>query len=128
MPEIMIFDDEQDVRESLALYSEMLGYDATAAKEPHFCPAYRSNQACDKQEPCADILLIDQFMPTMFGMDWVERQANKECKIPGHCKGILAKVFVEDDFKRAEKLGCHVLQKPVTYEILENRLVSIKVE
>jgi len=126
MPQIMILDDEKGVQDALALYSEMLGYDAIATTEPSTCRVYHSNQDCDKETPCADVLLIDQFLTTMFGLDLVERQANKGCKAPARNKAILANAFVQEDFKRARNLGCHVLQKPVTYEILENWLEKVQ--
>lgn len=126
MQRILIIDPEENVRETLGVFSEMLGYEPMFAADAASCRAiHAENQGCTELQACADILLIDQGLPTMTGLEFVERQMEKGCKAAVHCKAIMAKTLSPEEFKEAKNLGCYVLQKPVTYEIMEQWLSSV---
>jgi CheY-like chemotaxis protein len=126
MPSILIIDDEEGNRETLGVYSEMLGYEPILAEDYSSCSTILAKiQACAEEQSCADVLLINQNLATMTGLEFVEKQILKGCKAATYSKAIMSGALTQEEFKLAKKLGCHVLQKPVTYEILENWLSSV---
>ncbi len=127
MQRILIIDPEENVRETLGVFCEMLGYEPLFAADASSCRViHAENQNCAEENPCADIILINQGLPTMTGLEFVERQIEKGCKAAVHCKAIMAKTLTPEEFKLTKTLGCHVLQKPVTYEIMEQWLASVE--
>ena len=129
MPRILIIDRDENVRETLGVFTEMLGYEPLFAADASSCSIiHAANQNCTEEHPCADILLIDQRLESMPGLKFVEKQIHKGCKAAARCKAIMSSTLTTEEFNYADKIGCHVLQKPVTYEILENWLHSVEVE
>jgi DNA-binding response OmpR family regulator len=126
MARILIIDRDETVRETLGVFSEMLGYEPLYAEDAATCQAIHSaNQSCSAENACAEILLIDQRLQTMTGLEFVERQIQKGCKAATNCKAVMSDALTKQEFMLARQLGCYVLQKPVTYEIFENWLQSI---
>jgi DNA-binding response OmpR family regulator len=127
MQRILIIDDEEGVRETLGVFAEMLGYEPILAEDVTSCDAIHSaNQSCDKEKACADILLIDQHLGSMTGLEFIEQQMRRGCKAAVNCKAIISGALTDEEFRLAHDLGCYVLQKPVTFEILEGWLSSIQ--
>lgn len=127
MSRILIIDDEEGIREILGVYCEMLGYEAVLAADPSFCQSFHTdNQQCTNENPCTDILIIDQNLPGMKGLDLIERQVEKGCKVPPQCKAVISASLSDDEFRQAKTIGCHVMQKPITFEIFESWLQSLE--
>jgi CheY-like chemotaxis protein len=128
MPRILIIDDEECIRETLAVFAEMLGYEPAVAVNPAECDVSNSTSGeCAKETACADLLLIDQNMPnSMMGLDVIQRQIERGCKLDIQYKAVMSGALTEDEIKQAKKLGCHVLHKPVSFEILEKWINSVE--
>lgn len=123
MKRIMIIDREESVREALGAFSEILGFEPTLVSDPVICHAMRADKIqCEVKKPCADILLVGQDLSPLTGLQFVARQEEKCCRVPIHRKAVMSGSFTKEEFMQARHLGCHVLQKPVTFEILENWL------
>ena len=126
MPRILIIDDEEGIREILGVYSEMLGYEAELVADLSQCNSFHADSnGCTEGTPCADILVIDQNLPGTKGLDLIEQQLEMGCKVPPQRKAVISASLSEEEFRQAKKLGCHVMQKPITFEIFENWLNKI---
>jgi CheY-like chemotaxis protein len=102
MQRILIIDPEENVRETLAVFSEMLGYEPMFAADATSCRViHAENQTCAEEHPCADILLINQGLPTMTGLEFVELQMEKGCKAAVHCKAVMAKTLTPKEYKES---------------------------
>ena len=127
MPRILIIDDEESILETLGAFSEMLGHEPILVDDPSLCSlSCLDKHECPKGQSCADILLVDQYLPTIFGLDYVESQIRKGCKIPEYSKAIITGALTSQEIQRAKSLGCHVLLKPVTFEKFKNWLNTIE--
>jgi CheY-like chemotaxis protein len=89
----------------LDVFAEMLAYKATLAINPASCDVYSPSFCeCSKECACTEILLIDQNMPGMTGLELIQRQHEFGCKIAAN----------------------FVMQKPVSFEVLEQILNTIE--
>ena len=126
MQRILIIDDEECIRETLGTFSEMLGYKPILAADPKLCNAlHPDNEQCQRDQPCADILLVDQGLPGISGLRFIERQIRKGCRVPTHRKALMSGALTEHEHRQALKMGCHVLQKPVTLQVLQDWLADL---
>lgn len=120
MPKIILINDDAGVRETFELYSEMLGHEPVVV-DPSACNVLSANgQECTKDEACADILVVDQRFPGTTGLDFVQLQSDKGCRLAAQCKSVVSSSLTNAEFRQAKRIGCHVLQKPVVFEIFED--------
>lgn len=69
---------------------------------------------------CADILITDISMPDVSGLDFVEGQLRKGCRIPNIA--IMSGAWSDVSMKRAKDLGCASFEKPVALSALADWL------
>ncbi|NIR94792.1 MAG: response regulator, partial [Gammaproteobacteria bacterium] len=125
---ILIIDDEECIRDSLAIFAEDLGLDPVVASAPEQCTLFQDPSGhCCKSKSCTDILLIDNHLPGISGLDFIELQLEKGCKVAVSNKAVMSGAFSSRDYLHAKNLGCHVLQKPVTYELFCNWINNLAV-
>jgi len=122
---IIIIEDEDCIRDSLKWFLEDLGHEVIANSAPFTCDVYQGGN-CSRKVSCSDVLLIDQHNPGALGLDFI--QILNECG----CKGITSNMILMSgdttsiDRKKAEMLGCTVVQKPMSFEFLEDWLEKVK--
>lgn len=122
---IMIIDDEQCIRDSLKWHLEDLGHAVTAEPEPFHCNVYRG-ESCPKSAACTDVLLIDQNLPFMTGLEFIRQLKEKGCKgITSHML-LMSGDTTSIDHGMAQTLGCTVVQKPMSFEFLGAWLETVK--
>ncbi len=122
---VLIFDDEEIILYLFKDFFSTLGYEVLTFAEPVVCPIYHHDAgACPQQSPCADVLIVDFHMPRMNGMELLERQAKRGCKLTARNKAIITGYIDEEDHKRIEALGYAFFQKPVDFSDLTNWLTA----
>ena len=127
MRNLLIIENEDNVREALGLYTEKLGYKPILISDPLVCRAVKSyGPQCPTKKPCADILLIDNDCPAIEGLRLIELQVEKGCTVDTQRKALMVSTLTDNDQNKAATLGCHVLSKPVTFKALENWLTGIE--
>ena len=121
----MIIEDELCVRESLTWFLEDLGHEVNAGVAPFDCDVYKGHD-CSRNAACTDVLLIDQHLPGMKGLDFIESLVKRGCK------GISANILLMSgdstsiDLEKATALGVTVVQKPMNLAYLEEWLNNVK--
>ena len=121
---IMIIEDEACIRDSLTWFLEDFGHEVIAGDAPFTCEVYKGHN-CRRNVPCTNVLLIDQYLPGMKGLDFIEALYERGCK------GITANILLMSgdttsiDLKKAEQLGVTVVQKPMDFAFLEEWLAHV---
>ncbi|PLX81346.1 MAG: hypothetical protein C0614_06720 [Desulfuromonas sp.] len=121
---ILIIEDEESIRDSLQWFLEDLGHEVVSTEVPHQCDVY-NGQPCTRQKSCTDALIIDQHLPGMLGLDFVEQLTERGCK------GIISNMLLVSgdatsvDMQKANALGLSVVQKPMTFDFLEDWLRKV---
>lgn len=122
---VILFDDDTTVREMLERLLEQKGYEVFTYGDPSLCPLQRSHDCrCEERELCADIVITDIDMPNVSGLDFIEDQVRKGCRIPNIA--IMSGAWSAAGMKRARDLGCAVLEKPITLSALAEWLVKCR--
>jgi len=120
---ILIIDDEESIRESLSIYFREKGYDVVSVEHPSECNG-SENRLCHGQDECADILIIDQWMPKMTGIEYLARRHDWGCRSMGQRKALMSANLPDSLRAQAVELGCKVFDKPVRLDDLEAWIVS----
>jgi len=117
-PRIIILEDEEGSRKLLSLLLMRRGYEVVSASEPNLCPLYADlDTFCSHEFPCGDILLTDNRMPRMTGLQFIARQQERGCKGVVHNKAVISGTWRAQELETATRLGCKVFSKP--YQIDE---------
>lgn len=108
----LVFDDDQVVRELLSSVLLRRGYEVYAFSEPGVCPLVSERQCpCPARYSCADIIITDLNMPNMTGLDLIENQIDRGCKVRN--LAVLSGDWSDHEVKRASQLGCMTFSKPL---------------
>ncbi len=122
---IMIIEDEPCIRDSLTWFLEDLGHEIIAAEIPADCHVYQGH-TCKRKTSCTDVLLIDQHLPGMKGLDFIEALVERGCKGITSNMLLMSGDSTSIDQERAKQLGCTVVQKPMDFEFLNNWLENLE--
>ena len=97
-----------------------------AAHTRAICPMIEQRlETCPYEKPHYDIILSDNNMPSMTGIEFFEYINERGCKISNNNKALLTGDINEEIDNRAKKLGIRVFHKPCPIEKIENWLVDI---
>ena len=115
---ILIVDDEECIRDSMQMYLSEKGYDVATLENPVRCDGADS-RLCHGLDDCADVLIIDQWMPEMTGLEYLSCRHDWGCRAMGQSKALMSASLTDDLRKQALELGCTVFEKPVSLESIE---------
>jgi len=115
---VIIFDDEPVVLLVLKNFFEDRGYEVLSYAEPTVCPVYRSGTDCANEAPCGDVLLTDYKMPGMNGVELIEAQVRKGCRLTPKNKALLTGFLDDGKSERLRRLGAAFFEKPVLFDEL----------
>ena len=116
---ILVIDDEECIRESLAIYFQEKGHDVVTVEHPSRCDG-KKKRLCHGHEECADILLIDQWMPEMTGIEYLAKRHDWGCRAMGQRKALMSANLSDEVRLQAIDLGCKVFEKPVRLGDIED--------
>lgn len=118
---VVLFEDNTGARDRLKKILQARGYEILDYDDPSSCPMQLSHDCqCDEMHICADIVISDVDMPNVSGIEFMERQVRKGCKVRNI--GMMSASWSSDNINRAEAIGCTVFEKPVRAAVFEHWL------
>jgi len=114
----LLYDDDPAILDLLAMFFEGRGYDVISCREPVACPVYESGERCDKKHPCADLMITDLDMPLMSGLELLELQNLRGCRLTLRNKAVLSGNLDPASRTAIRSLGCATFQKPCRFSAL----------
>jgi CheY-like chemotaxis protein len=122
---LMVFEDHDEIRKVLGEYLENLGIETFTFSDPGMCPLHDMPTCpCPPGQVCADAIISDVKMHSLSGVQFVEDQIDKGCKIKNIL--LMSGKWDEKDLQYAEKMECKTLYKPFVLEDLEKWLNDCK--
>ena len=112
---VIIFQEEPVIKLLLESIFSRRGYEVLSFNEPVICPVYESRQEerfCLKEHPCSDIVITDQRLPSMTGIELLRRQSTHGCKLMPMNKAVLSAYLTESEQKDLCELGGHFISTP----------------
>ena len=122
---IVVIDDEECIRDSLKWHLSDLGHEVIVSEEPLQCDVILGHD-CSQEQSCADVLITDNNMPGMKGLDLIELMQQKGCRRGTEFKAIISGAFSKDDLARAARIGCKIIWKPFSFDELEEWIEEVK--
>ena len=108
---VLIFDDDNMIRKILWEYFDRRQYEVFTFPHPKSCALCDINSCnCPTHEACADIMISDLNMPFVKGLDFLEQQIKKGCKVSA--PALMSGDFLAADAERAKSLGIKLFEKP----------------
>jgi CheY-like chemotaxis protein len=115
----VVIDDDENISLLFKHFLSGLDYEVMAYTEPVVCPVYTGAGSCARQEPCADLIITDYQMPNMTGLELLQAQAERGCKLTPRNKALLSGYIDAEKVEAIQRLGCSYFEKPVSLRKLE---------
>jgi CheY-like chemotaxis protein len=114
----ILYDDDSAILTPLTRFFEDLGYDVIASADPVACPVYGEDSTCDKKRPCGDLMITDLAMPRRSGIELLQLQVQRGCKLTIRNKAVLTGNLDPASHLIVKQLGCAAFLKPVRLSVL----------
>lgn len=123
---VMIIDDEECIRESLYLHLTELGHEVLTFEKPLNCPAFNDHE-CNLKGPCADIILVDQNMPGISGLEYLRQSTMHGCLVLPPNRILMTGDASPEIELEVNRIGCKLIQKPLRLEKLEELIDEARI-
>ncbi len=125
-PRVIIFDDEVFILNMLKDFFLMRGYEVLSYSDPtSICPINgKSGDLCSSRDRCSDVMITDFSMPRVNGVELLEAQSRKGCKLDIRNKAVISGYIDDQNRMRVRQLGCTFFQKPFNLPILMEWLAA----
>ena len=108
---VLIFEDNPIIRSALKELLSEFGYDVFTFQDPVASPLYKKRYCdCQSGKACADILISDVDMPFVNGLDFIESQVQKGCKVKN--RALMSGDWTDSSIQSALNLRCQIFHKP----------------
>ena len=115
---VLIFDDDETIRRILWGFFDDRRYEVFTFPHPKSCDLVDIKTcSCPVTYACADIILTDLNMPFIKGMDFLENQKKKGCKVRN--MALMSGDLDKEISDRAKRLGIKLFEKPFGLKELE---------
>ena len=108
---VFVFEDNEAIRSILWQLLDSPGYEVFTFPDPGLCPLHlAAGCRCPEDQACGDIIISDVNMPNITGLEFVENQMKKGCKVKN--VALMSGAWSDSDFQYAQSLGCQLFHKP----------------
>jgi DNA-binding response OmpR family regulator len=124
---IFLIEYDRGCRKLLTDFLVLKGHEVFEYADPTDCQAcFQTDVVCLHENSCADILLIDQNMPKMNGLDFIQLQIKLDCKGSARNRALMSANLTRPEIELATQLGCTIFPKPLSLRALLEWIESVK--
>ena len=111
---ILVFEDDSSLANLVKFSLVQKGHEVQIFSDPTLCPVYLNHaMQCPSPTACADVIITDQMMPNMTGLEFLKFQRMRGCKALDENKAIITASVMNAEMKESiNQLGCHYIRKP----------------
>ena len=122
---VLVFDDDDVIRKLLWEYFDRRRYEVFTFPHPESCALCKIHSCtCPTRAACADIIISDLNMPFVRGLDFLEQQIDKGCKVKN--LALMSGDLTEEDSDRAKTLGIMLFVKPFSLALLDGWVRTVE--
>lgn len=108
----LLLEDDALCRTVMAEILRDHDFEVMAFSDPTGYDACRLVPECQKALPCVDVIVTDNEMPHMTGLEFLEKTKRMKCKVPDTHKALISGSLSTKDLEKAGRLGCRFFHKP----------------
>ncbi len=113
-PRAIIYDDEIILLDLFKRWMVQRGYEVLTFSEPNACPLYgKHSDTCTQKYKCADVVITDFKMPKMTGLELLQSQRQRGCKLDVKQKAVISGDIERKNKKMILEMGVTFFQKPL---------------
>ena len=120
----IVMDDEQLILAVFKLFLGRRGYEVIALDAPVTCSVSPGTGVCRTRRPCCDVLLTDYRMPAVNGLELLDEQERRGCKLDVRNKALISGFLDAHAHKSVKRLGCRAFDKPIVFSEIEEWLAE----
>jgi response regulator RpfG family c-di-GMP phosphodiesterase len=110
----VLIDDEEIVVNMFKDFFSTRRYEVLSYTRPVVCPFPDENRyLCNTNYPCADVIITDINMSGMNGLELLQEQSRRGCKLKNENKAVLSKYLDEESCRKINQLGYAFFHKPI---------------
>ena len=83
---------------------------------------------CLCSEPCVDLLLLDNKMPGLSGLDFLKKRSDLGCKLKSEQLAMFSGSWTKKEKQQAENLGCLTFPKPYDVSAMDSWLEGLEMK
>jgi CheY-like chemotaxis protein len=117
-PRAIVIDDDDFIRSALRRFFVMRGHEVLPFNGPAAICAVDGSGGdfCADGNACGDIFITDIHMPGVNGVELLECQARKGCRLNTRNKAVISGCIDPQSRKRVQRLGSSCFEKPFTLD------------
>ena len=121
----LIIDDDVYCLDILLEYLSDMDFAVTSSLSP-VCPMLEQNlDTCPMQISRYDIVISDNHMPEMTGLEFFEYQRQRGCKVPSEHKALISGDISLQDQAIAERRGYKIFHKPTPLDLIDSWIGAV---
>ena len=97
----------------------------TAYSDPESYLSSLSQACCTKDGQCFDLIITDNYMKEMTGLEFLCWSKKDGCTLPDHKKAIISSLWQNEDYITAQKHGFRVMEKELASQEITTWLDDI---
>ncbi|SDZ82069.1 Response regulator receiver domain-containing protein [Desulfuromusa kysingii] len=121
----LVVDDDVYCLDIFIEYLQDKGFNVASSLNPTCLLIEKKLAKCPMDVPCFGIILSDNQMPEMTGLEFFQYQSQRGCKIPVHRKALISGDISPKERDIAEGMGCQLFQKPTSLESIDAWIDSV---
>lgn len=121
----LVLEDNEFMRDLLVNILSAKNFEVAAFENPKEYLESRDDDLCLNNCPCFDVIIADNTMPEMTGLEFFQQLTDFNCNFPSQHKAIISGNWSTEGKVKAYNLGCRVFDKPFSINIIHEWLDEI---